>query len=367
MKKNVNSAIQLTFLSLLIFLSACTEKRQKYNVSTTNITESIYSSVTLEPAFLYSVYSEIQGRVLEFKKETGDSVAFGDVICTIDAVGAIKNSENAALNLELIQNKLFGGSSVIEDLTHEISMAQEQYSFDSIQYERFSTLNDKNISTDTEVEQAKLKMRSSKTRLDGLITQRKRLKKELGIQQKQAKNAYVSALSTSSGSTVTSIVDGVVYEIFKENGELVNMQQPVAMIGSTDDFIIRMLVDEIDITQVEIGQKVNINLEAYPDTTFLAKIDQIYPKMDAMTQSFQVIAKFIDPPKKLYLGLTGEANIIVKEADDVVVIPREYLIEGNFVETPSEKKQVEIGLISLSHVEITSGLSKGDKIYLPVE
>ena len=367
MKKNINSVFQYTFLGLALFLSSCNEGRKEFKVSTTNITESIYSSVTLEPAFLYSVYSEIQGRVLEFKKETGDTVAFGDIICTIDAVGAIKNSENAALNLELIQNKLFGGSSVIEDLSHEINMAQEQYAFDSIQYERFSTLNDKNISTDTEVEQAKLKMRSTKTRLDGLITQRKRLKKELSIQQKQAKNAYVSALSTSSGSNVTSIVDGVVYEIFKENGELVNMQQPLAMIGSTDNFIIRMLVDEVDITQVEIGQEVKINLEAYPDTTFIAKIDQIYPKMDAMTQSFQVIAKFVDPPSRLYLGLTGEANIIVKQAQDVVVIPREYLIGDNFVDTPSGKKKVEIGLVSLSHAEITSGLSAGDKIYLPIE
>lgn len=348
-----------------IVLTSCSEERKQIKVSKSNITESIYSSVTLEPAFLYSVYSEVPGKIIEFKKETGDSVAFGDVICTIDAVGAINNSENAALNLELIQDKLFGSASLIEDLTQEINVARKQYSIDSIHLTRIQKLQNKNIATPSELEQAELKTQSSKARLNGLIAQKNRLQRELKIQQKQAKNAYESALSTSSGATITSIVDGVVYEIFKENGELVNTQQPIAMIGSKSEFIIRLLVDEVDITQVEIGQKVMIDLEAYPKQTFTARIDQIYPKMDSKTQSFQVIAKFVTPPPKLYLGLTGEANIIVKHIDSSIVIPRDYLIDQEFVETSEGRKKVSIGLKSISNVQIIKGLNEGDIIFEP--
>jgi multidrug efflux pump subunit AcrA (membrane-fusion protein) len=353
---------------LLAFVfTACSEKRESIQVSNADITESMYSSVTLEPEFLYSVYSELPGKIVQFKKETGDSIAFGDVICTIDAVVAINNSENAALNLELIQNKLFGSASVIEDLDQEINFARQQYSVDSLQFTRNEKLNASNIATASELEQSELRARSSKTRLEGLIAQKNRLKRELKIQQKQAKNAYESALSTSSAATITSVVDGMVYEVFKENGEFVNSQQPIAMIGSSSEYIIRMLIDEVDIIQVDIGQEVKVSLEAYPGETFVAHVKQIYPKMDPKTQSFEVIAKFKTPPPKLYLGLTGEANIIIREETNVIVIPRSYLIDDTYVETKNGRKKIVTGLKSLSSVQVLEGLSVGETIYLPAE
>lgn len=354
-------------IMVIFLISACSEDRTTLTVTKADITESVYSSITLEPEFLYSVYSELPGRIIEFKKETGDSVLFGDIICTIDAVGAIKNSENAALNLQLIQNQLSGDASVIDDLDEEIGMAQQQLSIDSIQMSRMIALQKKGLASEAEYEQANLKLRSSKTRLEALIARKKRLARELKIQQQQARNAYESALSTSSDATVKSVVDGLVYEVFKENGELVNAQQPIAVIGSNDDYIIRMLIDEVDITKVSKGQEVRIDLEAYPGKNFIAKVDQIYPKMDPQTQSFEVIAIFVEAPSKLYLGLTGEANVIVSEAKNRIVIPRDYLIDGNSVETQNGIKKIKIGLKNLTSVEVLDGLTEGEIIYLPEE
>ncbi len=364
--KNRFNPIWVFILCLpIIFFNSCAPEQESISASKSDITESIYSSITLEPAFLYSVYSEVPGKIIQFKKETGDSISFGDILCTIDAIGAKNQSKNAQLNLELIQSKLFGDASVIEDLEQDIKVAKQQYNIDSTQLTRMEILNAKKLVSDVEFEQSQLKAQSSKARLESLITRKKRSQRELRIQQQQAKNNYESALSTSSNTTITSIVDGIVYELYKENGELVNVQQPIALIGSKSDFIIRMLVDEADITQVKIGQTVKVSLEAYADETFTAKIDQIHPKMDQRTQSFQVLAKFSTPPPKLYLGLTGEANIIVKHINDAVVIPREYLIDDSYVETANGKRQVQVGLKSLSSVEIIDGLEAEETIYLP--
>jgi multidrug efflux pump subunit AcrA (membrane-fusion protein) len=159
----------------------------------------------------------------------------------------------------------------------------------------------------------------------------------------------------------------MIYEIYKESGELVNSQQPIAMIGSRSDYIIRLLIDEVDITQVEVGQEVMIDLEAYSGQTFVAKVDQIHPKMDEKTQSFEVVAKFVTPPSKLYLGLTGEANIIVRKASNSIVIPREYIIDDYYVETENGRKKIKPELKSLTHIQVAEGLSEGEKLYLPEE
>ena len=87
--------------------------------------------------------------------------------------------------------------------------------------------------------------------------------------------------------------------------------------------------------------------------------------MDARTQTFEIEGKFIKAPKTLYMGLTGEGNIITRKRESVLVIPLEYLIDGGSVETDAGLVKVKVGLKSLSHVEIISGLKKGDIIYKP--
>jgi hypothetical protein len=65
------------------------------------------------------------------------------------------------------------------------------------------------------------------------------------------------------------------------------------------------------------------------------------------------------------MGLTGEGNIIINKRKSVMVIPLEYLIDNNKVETENGAIRVTTGVRSLSHVEIVSGLKSGEIIYKP--
>lgn len=367
MKTKYSHSGWISVLFLIPLLVSCKGERIGYTVEEKSIVESVYSSVTIEPESLYSVYSLLPGRIVRINKEIGDSLLFGDVLGTIESVNASNNSANAALNVALIQNQLSGNASIIDDLNSEIATVAYQYSLDSTQLARIQTLRSKNIASQLELDQASLQAKASKTKYDALMNKKKRSQKELTIQRNQAQNNYLSSLSTSNDGTIRSMIDGVVYDIFKKNGELISSQEPFAIIGSKNDFIIRLVVDEIDITKIKLQQEIEITLEAYPDQVFTAEVTRIYPKMDLKTQSFELIGKFKNAPDKLYLGLTGEANIVINKKSKAVVIPREYLIEGQFVETDNGRKKVTIGLESLSELEITSGLSKGTVIYLPEE
>ena len=126
------------------------------------------------------------------------------------------------------------------------------------------------------------------------------------------------------------------------------------------------LIDEVDITRIKKGQKIVVTLEAYKSQSFEAKVTHITPKMDGRTQTFEIEGVFVDFPSELYMGLTGEGNIIVKQIKQALVIPREYLIDLNKVETENGMKKVKIGVQSLSHVEIISGLKEGEEILKPL-
>jgi hypothetical protein len=65
------------------------------------------------------------------------------------------------------------------------------------------------------------------------------------------------------------------------------------------------------------------------------------------------------------MGLTGEGNIVVKEGAKVLVIPTDYLMPGNMVETKDGKVNVKIGLTNWEFVQIISGLNENTVIFRP--
>jgi len=86
--------------------------------------------------------------------------------------------------------------------------------------------------------------------------------------------------------------------------------------------------------------------------------------MDERTQTFEIEGEFKEIPSRLYMGLTGEGNIVVNERNDVIVVPREYVV-NNKIETSEGEIEVKLGISSLGNVEIISGLKVGDIIYKP--
>jgi multidrug efflux pump subunit AcrA (membrane-fusion protein) len=161
-------------------------------------------------------------------------------------------------------------------------------------------------------------------------------------------------------------MNGKVYAVSCETGELVSTQQVFALIGERDEFIIELMIDEVDIARVQLNQKVVLSLDAYAGRVFEATISKIYPTKEERTQTFRVEATFETKPENLYNGLSGEANIIVSEAESVMTIPLEYLSDDGTVKTKSgEELRVETGRQNMELVEITSGIDTNTVIVKP--
>lgn len=354
----------ILFLSALAFLS-CSDERESIKVEKKDLIESVYSSVVLEPEDMYRINSSVAGYVDEIPFGIGDTIKPGDILFRVRDVQSASVASNARLAYDLAQKNYSGDKSLLEDLKLEINNAALKRRNDSVNYERNQTLYDSGAITKIELEQSELMFSSSKSAHIALKNRFKRTERELKSALSQARNNYESSLSRSDDAVIRNNVDGKVYDLLKEPGEFVMMQEPIAIVGSDEHFTIKMLIDEVDITRVKNGQKILVTLEAYQEKVFEAKVTHISPKMDERTQTFEIEGKFAKAPDALFMGLTGEGNIIVKERKDVMVIPREYVIENSRVETIDGEVEVELGAKSLSHVEVLSGLKEGDLIYKP--
>lgn len=364
-----NLIYQLKFVLLIgvtmLFIS-CSDDREFVLVEESAIVESVYSSVVIEPVDMYNVNSLVTGYIDEILSFPGDSVNAGDIIFHIRDVQGASTASNARLSYELAQKNYSGDINLIDEMKLDLNNANLKRQNDSINYNRNKQLYEKNILTKVELEQSELVYASSKNNYLSILNKVKRLERELKTSMEQAKNNYNATLSRSDDAVVRALISGKVYDVYKEKGEFVSVQEPVAVMGSADKFIIKMLIDEVDITRIKKGQKIIVTLEAYKSKSFEARVTHITPKMDNRTQTFEIEGVFVAFPSELYMGLTGEGNIIVKEIEKSMVIPREYLKNENEVETENGIVKVKTGIQSLSHVQIISGLKKGDKIYKPL-
>lgn len=356
---------QFLFAVITLVLLSCGGEESKVFPVKQTITESVYASITVQPDSMYQVYAIVAGILDENLVEEGELVNKHQSIVQIINNAPKLNTENARLTLELARENLGGSSALLSSIEEEINSAKLKYDNDSINYFRQQKLWDQNIGSKIEYDTRKLNYRLSKNSLELLKNKYDRTNNELETAVKQAQNSYRASRIGTTDFTVKSKLNGKLYALYKNPGEIVTTMEPLATIGMADRFIIEMLVDEVDIVQVVINQEVIISLDAYTGKIFEARVSKIIPKKDERNQTFTVEAIFNNPPKTLYPGLSGEANIIISTREDVLTIPRSYLAEGDSVQTENGFVKVVTGLKTIENIEVVSGISESTAIIKP--
>lgn len=352
-------------LALIPLLISCSENKEGITPEYGDLTESVYASVIVEPQDLYNVYPSVAGILDSLQVDEGDVVNEGQVIARIVSQSPRIASENARLNLELAKSKYQGSATLLGTLEQEIELAKAQLHLDSVNFIRQKNLWNQNIGSQSEYENRKLKYEQGLKNLEVLKQRYDQTQIELRNNYRRSKNALEQAQTTLQDYSIRSRMKGKIYEILKEEGEFVSSQSALARIGQAESFVLKMQVDEVDIARIALGQNAIISLDAYPEQTFEAHITKIFPFKNERTQTFEVEAVMENPPKVLYAGLAGEANIIQEVRENVLSIPVEYLLENGKVKVTDGEVEVKTGVRNMERVEITSGVDSSTTLYKP--
>ncbi|WP_225034640.1 efflux RND transporter periplasmic adaptor subunit [Winogradskyella sp. SM1960] len=350
-------------LFLFLIVQSCGNNNEKVLPKERTLTEAVYASGVIQPDSLYQVYAIVSGILDANLVEEGDMVVKNEQLLQIINSTTKINSENAKLALSLARENYTGKAAILSSIEDEITAAKLSFRNDSINYYRQKNLWDQHIGSKVQYDTKKLNYELASNQLKLLQNKYNRTKNELNTALKQAQNNYQSSSIVNKDFTVESKINGKVYALYKEPGEIVTTMEPLASIGSAHRFIIELLVDEVDIVKISLNQEVILNLDAYDELIFKGKISKIYPKKDERNQTFKVEAEFIEQPQVLYPGLSGEANIIIAKKEKVLTLPKAYIIEGNKVKTDDGIVTIETGLENMDYIEILSGISKDTYVY----
>lgn len=354
------------FLLALFILASCTGKQEKTQPTVEDISESVYASGVVKSQNQHQVFPTVSGVIQQILVTEGDVVEKGDPLFELDNETARLRTENARIAAEYA--RVSANAEKLKEAQEAISLARTRKQNDSLLLERQRNLWAKQIGTKVELEQRELNYKNAVTAYRSAVLRYNDLKKQLNLAERQAQKNLQINQTLASDYTVKSETGGKVYDVLKEQGELVSPQTPVAVVGDADEFILELQVDEYDIARVKPGQKVLLYLDSYKGQVFEGEVYKVNPAMNERTRSFTVEARFITMPPALYPNLTTEANIIIQAKSNALTIPREYLIDGGYVMTEEkEKVPVKTGLKDYQKVEIVDGLTKDDVLVKPAQ
>lgn len=159
---------------------------------------------------------------------------------------------------------------------------------------------------------------------------------------------------------------GLVLRRDAEVGEVVDTPAALFWIGEPKPLRITAEVDEEDIAQIREGQRALLRADAFAGQVLNATVTQITPKGDATRKAYRVrLALPEDTP--LMIGMTVEANIVLREATNAVLIPpaalrsdHVFIVQGEV----ARRRRVSVGVQGPRAVEIRQGLAAGDIVVL---
>lgn len=167
--------------------------------------------------------------------------------------------------------------------------------------------------------------------------------------------------------TLRAPIDGVVLREDGHIGEIVGQNDVLFWIGDPSPRRIVADVNEEDILKVEPGQTALLRADALGERIVKASVGAITPKGDPATKTFRVYLPLPDDTP-LRIGMSVEANIVIREKADALVIPPDalrgdavFLVEGDHL----VRRPVKVGLRGGRGVEILEGLSEKDRVVSP--
>ncbi|MHA8107374.1 efflux RND transporter periplasmic adaptor subunit [Aquirufa sp. 5-AUSEE-100C1] len=352
------------FILAAICLGSCAKKEEAISPTKGNISESIYASGAIKSADQYQAFVSVSGIIEEIYVKEGQEVEVGTPLLRISNETQKFNLENAKLSADF--NDLANNQGKLIEADALLQTAKAKLRLDSSLYARQKTLWSQQIGTRIEFEQKELAYQSSKTNYQSAKQRLLDIKRQINFASAQSKkNVQISARQTDD-FILKSKVKGTVFNLLKSKGELVSPQTAIAVLGNTSQYVLELQVDENDIFDVRLDQTVAVTFDAYKNQVFEAKVSKIASIMNERNKTFLVEALFTKAPPKLYPNVTFEANILLRNRANVLILPRNYLKNDSLVTLESgENKVVKIGLMDFQKVEIISGLTEKDLVVKP--
>jgi HlyD family secretion protein len=351
-----------------------------------DLVASVTASGQVRPQTKVDVASDVSGKITKLSVKEGQIVTQGQFLLQIDPAQAQANVQRAEAAL---------ASSKAQLAQSQANLDQSKKAFD-----RSAAIKKTNpqLVADEQLDQLR-------TAVDVNTAMVESARHAVD----QASASLDDAKSSLAKTTIFAPMAGRVTRLAVEQGETAvpgTFNKDAATLLTISDMSVletRVKVDETDVARIKVGDSAQVQIDAFPDTTFIGRVTRISnSSVKAATASttdqavdYEVTIQLLNAPKETRPDFSATAKIITDSRNSVLSVPiiartvRENQamqqgdtavglgkakpakeigkkdVEGVFVVGPDNKvtfRPVKVGIAGEKHFEILDGLKDGEKI-----
>ena len=291
-----------------------------YVVDEYTIENTVTATGTIQPLEQVEVGTQVSGEIDKIYVDYNSVVKKGQLLAELDKSNLLENLRQAEAS---------------------VRSAESELEYSKTSFERTKQLYEANAATQIAYDESRNSLVKAETSLQNAQSNLDKAKVNLGYAE------------------IYSPIDGVVLSREVEVGQTVAASYSTPTLFSIANDLTQMKVeaniDEADIGQVVVGQKVTFSVDAYVDDTFYGEVQQIrlQPTTTNNVVTYTVIITAHNPELKLLPGMTASVTIVTEEETGLAVpsealsfIPSEEVMkemaaqfEGDFPKTQSKGKR----------------------------
>jgi HlyD family secretion protein len=338
-------AIALVLVVGFLALRGGGEKAQKVELARAEKRELFRSFVNASGEILAERYadvgSSVMGRVVELPVTEGEKVSAGDLLARIDPIQARSELEAAEAAIQAFEAEAKSATEQVVAARADLEMAEAEARESTLNLERLETLFRQDLVPASELDSARALAESRTARVSSAraaVTRSESTREAAGRRVLQARAQADRARDILEKTSIEAPISGVVSRLQVRQGEMVVIgiqNQPGTVLMTVSDLSelnAEVKVAEADVLRVAIDQEATVRLEALPDTTFRGRVTEVgasaLPQLTAgaAAREFRVEIRLLDPTPGIRPGLTCDAEILVGEQKDVIVVPLQSVV-----------------------------------------
>ncbi|MGH9838973.1 MAG: efflux RND transporter periplasmic adaptor subunit [Blastocatellia bacterium] len=313
-------------------------------VTTGRVSEKISLTGSLKAKEQVDVNPRIAGRIISIKVDTGQPVARGALIATIEDDEITQQIERSKASIAVVDAQIAQREAELTNAKAELDRKRQL-----IEAGLLSRIELDTLETRTRVAQSQLELARAQRR------QSEAEQRELNIRQGQTR--------------VFAPISGIVSRRHVDTGAMASASTPIVTVMSINPMVIEATTNERDIARIRRGAQVNVTVDSLPGQQFVGRVMRISPQLDPQTRNGQVEIEIPNRNGALKGEMFARIELNLGSQRETSLLPRDalvyrgdqpgvYMLESDI----ARFRAVETGLTQDDKVEVLNGLKVGDVV-----